>query len=138
MAVLNKNQEAFANAFVKRGNLARAWYEISGKTEAEVPLAQASKYGSRLMAASGVEERIAEIRDMHAKEHGVTVASISAQYDEDRKFARESGNASAAVSATTGKAKLYGLLVDKKDVAVAMRPEDARAIVESFVQRVQQ
>ena len=38
------------------------------------------------------------------------------EFDEDRALARELGQAGAAVSALTLKAKLAGLIVDKKEV----------------------
>jgi hypothetical protein len=48
----------------------------------------------------------------------VTIEAIAAQLDEDRQLAHEKGQASAAVAASMGKAKLYGYLIDRSDVQV--------------------
>ena len=45
----------------------------------------------------------------------VTVETISAQLDEDRAFAMQVKQAGPALSATVAKAKLHGLIVDRKE-----------------------
>ena len=47
---------------------------------------------------------------------GVTIDSISRDLDEDRKLAHRIGQAGAAVSATSAKAKLHGLMTEKHEV----------------------
>ncbi len=46
---------------------------------------------------------------------GVTRETIAAQLDEDRQLAREVGQAGAAVAASTAKAKLFGLMLDRHE-----------------------
>ena len=46
----------------------------------------------------------------------MTIDTIAAQLDADRELAYRQKNPSAAVSATVGKAKLFGLMVDRQSV----------------------
>jgi len=56
-----------------------------------------------------IAARIDELQTEHRKRHDITVARIIKMYLEDRELAHQLGNPSAAVSATTGLARLYGL-----------------------------
>ena len=53
---------------------------------------------------------------MHQQRHQITIDSLSNQLDEDRDFARQNGHSAAAVSATMGKARLFGLLRDRSEI----------------------
>ena len=68
-----------------------------------------------------------------AQATGVTMNDIIRQLDEDRAMAREKGQASAMVSATMGKAKVLGLVVDKSEHAMKsiddMTEDELRALV---------
>lgn len=65
----------------------------------------------------------------------VTVESLSAELDEARALALGERQASAAVAATTAKAKLHGLMVDRQekgapgDFASAASASDVLALV---------
>ncbi|HCY12971.1 MAG TPA: hypothetical protein DG414_03935 [Gammaproteobacteria bacterium] len=65
---------------------------------------------------AGVGARIEQLQEKAARRHGVTMDSISVELDENRMMALEERAPAAAVQATMGKAKLHGLLVDKKEV----------------------
>lgn len=62
-----------------------------------------------------------------------TVETIAAQLDEDRAFAREAGQSAAAVTATVAKAKLLGLMIDRKESG---QPGDFTAMDEQAVREV--
>ena len=52
----------------------------------------------------------------HAKEQNkITLDKVVDELEEARQIAKQSGNASAMVSATLGKAKVLGLVVDKQE-----------------------
>lgn len=68
---------------------------------------------ARLFANVSITERVAELSSRAAEKAVVTVADIAAQLDEDREFARGLKQASAAVSASMGKAKVLGLVVNR-------------------------
>ena len=62
-----------------------------------------------------IAARINELRGSHQQRHEITIDVLSAQLDEDRQFARQSGNSAAAVSATMGKARLFGFLNNRPE-----------------------
>lgn len=62
-----------------------------------------------------VKARIAELNRGMAMKTRVTVDSISSQLDEDRQFAVKVDQAGPALNATIAKAKLHGLMVDRKE-----------------------
>jgi phage terminase small subunit len=72
----------------------------------------------RLSTNANVIARVAQLKAKAAEKVIVTVADIAQQLDEDREFARELENPSAAVSASMGKAKVLGLLEDKTKVDI--------------------
>jgi phage terminase small subunit len=73
---------------------------------------------TRLSANVNIDRRVKELKAKAAEKVIVTVADIAQQLDEDREFARELENPSAAVSASMGKAKVLGLLEDKTKVDI--------------------
>jgi hypothetical protein len=70
---------------------------------------------SRLKGNDKIADRVREILGKVAKKTEVTIETIAAQLDEDRSLAHAAEQAGAAVSATLGKAKLYGLLAEKHE-----------------------
>ena len=78
----------------------------------------AEQYGYQLLQKTSVAAAIAEAQAKRRERLVVTVDSISEAYDEDRKLAHSAKQASAAVSATTGKAKLHGLLRENPAVEI--------------------
>jgi hypothetical protein len=69
----------------------------------------------RLHENARVKARLAEIKREFAMSSRVTVESLSAELDEARALALGERQASAAVAATTAKAKLHGLMVDRTE-----------------------
>jgi hypothetical protein len=74
---------------------------------------------ARLKANESIRARVRELLDSSAEKATVTIATVAAQLDADRVLAHQKGQASAAVAATMGKAKLYGLLTDKVEARAA-------------------
>lgn len=106
-ALKNAKHELFAQG-VAKGMSATEAYERAGY-KPHRPSA------SRLLTNANVETRIGELKAKAAERAVVTIDDIVRQLDEDREFARKSGTAAAAVSATMGKAKVLGLIIDKND-----------------------
>ena len=73
--------------------------------------------GSENLAKPIIAEAIQKARERHTARCDVTVDSLTKEYEEARTLALETNQSSAAVSATTGKAKLHGMVTDKQDVA---------------------
>ena len=56
-----------------------------------------------------------KLQSIHAKRHNVTVDSITKELEENREIGRSEGQSAAMTAATMGKAKIHGLVTDKKE-----------------------
>jgi len=63
---------------------------------------------SRLLANSKVGARVAELQAHHLRRHDVTVDSLTEEFEDARDLAMSINQPSAAISATSGKARLHG------------------------------
>lgn len=120
----NIKHERFAQALAKGSSQADAYVKAGYKPS--------EPHASRLASDGKVSARVAELLERAANSTIETVATMASQLDEDREFARELKQASAAVAASMGKAKVLGLIVDKvqanvtnADVSDAPITEDA-------------
>jgi hypothetical protein len=75
-----------------------------------------SAKASRLSTNVKVAARLRELQEVTAAKAEVTRESILAELEEARLMAKDNGQPAAAVSASMGKAKLVGLVVDRKEV----------------------
>lgn len=69
---------------------------------------------STLRANQNISSRVAEIQGRAAERAAVTIQSLTDELEEARAMALAEKQSSAAVAATLGKAKLHGLIVEKK------------------------
>jgi hypothetical protein len=104
-ALKNARHERFAQELAKGSSQADA-YAAAGFKPSE-------QNACRLTRNDKVAARILELKEKAAEKAVVTAADIAQQLDEDRQFARELKQASAAVSASLGKAKVLGLIVNR-------------------------
>lgn len=107
---LTLNQEAFCQAYIEnKGNASEAYRTAyaTGKMKPESIHVNASK----LLADAKVALRISELQQEHRNKHDVTVSGLLEELEEARQKAlsAETPQASAAVAATMGKARLTGL-----------------------------
>lgn len=72
----------------------------------------------RALKREDVRARVAWLKAQSAERVVTTSNDIARQLDDDRGFARKNKQASAMVSATMGKAKVLGLIVDKHFVGI--------------------
>lgn len=107
----NPKHELFAQELAK-GNTAEGAYTLAG-------YAPSLKNAQRLKCSEGIRSRVEEILRVVADKAEITIHDLVQQLDEDRNFARTVNSASAAVTATMGKAKLLGFLTEKHLVAGA-------------------
>lgn len=123
---LTPKQEAFCLAYIETGNASEAYRQSydAGKMKAET----VNKRASELLGSGEITGRIAELKAAHVERHNVTIDTIREMLVEDRKLARDLETPAAAVSATMGLAKLYGLLTDKLDAKV----NEKRTVVINF------
>ncbi|MFK0687978.1 terminase small subunit [Mesorhizobium sp. IMUNJ 23033] len=116
MPELTAKQEAFAVAYVETGNGSKAYrqsHDVGADTKPETVWSNAS----RLLADSKVSARVKELQAEARALLMVSVGTLTEELEEARlKAMADDKGASAAVSATMGKAKLHGLLVDKAEL----------------------
>ncbi len=106
----NQRHERFAQELAK-GKSADEAYETAGYNRSR-------KNAHRLRTNEGIQARMRELQRPAAAAVGVTVQSILEELKEARDLAIEWEQASAAVSASMGRAKVAGLIVDKGQVSV--------------------
>ncbi len=102
----NARHEAFAQALAK-GKSATDAYAGAGYRPNR-------SHASRLAAKGNIAARIAELQQKVAKKVEVTVESLAGELEEARSLALVEKQTSAAVQATMGKAKLFGLGVENR------------------------
>lgn len=108
MGDLTANQEAFALAYVETGNAAEAYRRAYDKD----PNARDNWIyveASQLLDHPKVSLRVEAIQAEAARLSMFTIAAAFREYEEARQLALSEANPSAAVSAVTGKVKLFGL-----------------------------
>jgi hypothetical protein len=104
-ALKNARHERFAQELAK-GKSKTGAYKAAGFTGDRTA-------ACRLSTTANIARRVAELKAKAAERVIVSVADIAQQLDEDREFARELESPAAAVSATMGKAKVLGLIVNR-------------------------
>lgn len=116
---LNPRQEKFVREYVKTGNgtkaYAKAGYSASTKTQASGAGGPATNAASRLLASDSVKQAIVAHQLRTRTRHDYTVDTLLGELDEARDLARETKQPSAAVQATTVKARLLGMIVERKE-----------------------
>jgi phage terminase small subunit len=104
----NPRREKFAQELAAGHSAAEAYKRAGYKPN----------YGNciRLKGNERVAARVAEIQYGGAARAEVTIASVLGELEEARTFAKEKSNPSAMVSATMSKAKILGLIIDRREV----------------------
>lgn len=105
---LTQKQEAFALAYVETGNAAEAYrraYDVKAATQHSTIYVAASE----LMRNPKIRVRVGELQSQAAEMALYTVKQAFEEYEVARQLALQEANPSAAVSAVTGKVKLFGL-----------------------------
>mgnify|MGYP006396922529 CR=1 FL=1 len=97
----NQRHEVFAQALAKGLSQDAAYAEAGFKPHRQ--------NASRLMTNDAVRRRVNEIQSKAVKKAEITVQSLADELEEARAIALAEKQSSAAVSATMGKAKLFGL-----------------------------
>ena len=105
-ALKNARHEAFAQARAKGKSIDDAYVLAGFKAN--------RGNAARLNAYESVAVRVAELQEKAAKKVEVTVESLAGELEEARALALAEKQSSAAVSATMGKAKLFGLGVENR------------------------
>lgn len=105
----NQRHETFAQLLAK-GKTADEAYQLAG-------FKPNRGNAATLKANQSILDRVAEIQGNAAKKVGITVQSLAEELEEARGIALAEKQSSAAVSATMGKAKLFGLGVENRKLS---------------------
>jgi hypothetical protein len=115
-ALKNMRHEKFVREYLKCDfNGAEAYRRVYPQRR---PL-EARFSASRLLTSGNVKRRLAEVQMALLKKADITVDRILNEYEEARLLAVEQGKPEAMLSASEKKAKLVGLLVDRREVGNA-------------------
>ena len=123
---LTPKQEKFAQLFVhhdltKKECALRAGYKHPGMTASTL---------LHNVSYSHVQDRIAELTEAKQLKYGINFEKVSRDLQMIRDAALEDGAYGPAVQAEMGRAKLAGLLIDKKEIKVGRIDQMERAEVE--------
>ncbi|MGP9819200.1 terminase small subunit [Salinarimonas sp. NSM] len=128
-AMKNARHEAFAQAVAK------------GRTQVEAYALAGYKpndgHAARLAGNGRVRARIAELQGRAAERTAVTIESLTAELEEARALAKAQGQAGGAVAATMGKAKLHGLLVERRHHSGAVGSYDLSKLTDEELERLE-
>ncbi len=115
MSDLTPQQELFCLKYFEcKMNASEAYRQAYDCTESSFNTIRTEAY--KLKQNPYVAHMLRQLFDTQAERLNVTMDSAAAEYEEIRILARNSGDYSPAVSAITGKAKLFGLITDKSEV----------------------
>lgn len=104
----NARHEKFAHALAKGKTVTDAYTAAGYKGD--------RKAASNLWTKVDIKERVSEIQSKTVKKIEITVESLASELEEARSLALKEKQTSAAVSATMGKAKLFGLGSENRNI----------------------
>ncbi|ENI4952805.1 terminase small subunit [Proteus mirabilis] len=106
---LTVKQEKFCQAYVETGNASEA-YRMAYDTD-KMKATSINSKAYELLNNGEVTVRVAQLQQEHRTKHDITVSDLLKELEEARQKAlsAETPQASAAVAATMGKARLTGL-----------------------------
>jgi len=111
---LTPKQEQFCQSYIETGNASEA-YRRAYNAENMKP-ETINRNAKALLDDNKIATRVTYLQEQHQKRHEVTVDTLTKELDEARDLANETKSPSAAVSAITAKAKLHGLLIEKRQL----------------------
>lgn len=125
-------EEEYCKLYVQTGHKVPSYREAYGAHHQDEKTIW--RRATRIMTYPKVIKRIEELKERAMKKHDVTVESLLLELEEARKAAlnAETAQASAAVAATMGKAKITGLEKSKVELTGA----DGAALMPSRIELV--
>lgn len=115
-------QETFIQEYLENGGNKTAAYKVAYNVENTKENVINVK-ACELFKNGNVAVRLLELQQEHQKRHNVTIDSLTKELDEARDVAKEEAQPAAMTGATMGKAKLHGLITDKKELGgIAGKP----------------
>lgn len=112
---LTAKQEGFALSVAEGNSLAQAYrdnYNVGKDTKPETVWRKAVE----VMQNGKVTARLEELHSLAQEKTLITVEGLTEELEDARKVSKAEGQGAAMTSATMGKAKLHGLLIDKAEI----------------------
>jgi phage terminase small subunit len=112
---LTPKQAAFARAYVETGNASEAYrqsYEVTNPAAEWIAV-----NACQLLSDTNVRLRVQELQAAATERTLVTVESITRELEEVREAAFAAADFSPSVTAIMGKARVNGLITDKKELS---------------------
>ncbi len=113
-------EEKFALEYIERGNAAQAYLSVFGRKATRQELKDLNESPVMIRRVTALYNMRLAIMQNSCQ---VDVDLLVRELEQARQVAIHQNEASAAIAATMGKAKLHGLLVDRKEINIK-RPED--------------
>lgn len=118
---LTEKQEKFCQGVAKGLTYSDAYREAYNTEKMKSDTINNSAF--KLMKNGEITARIEELKKRALKRYDLTVDDIISELEEAREIARETKTSSAMVSASMGKAKLLGMVVDNQNVKITQIPQ---------------
>ncbi|NIJ89437.1 hypothetical protein FHR49_002238 [Xanthomonas campestris] len=131
-SALTPKQQRFVAEYLKDQNAAQAAVR-TGYSEKT-----AKQAGSRLLNIPAIAAAVRAGQKRVAAKAEITVESLMAELEQARRMALKEKQPSAAVTATMGKGKLAGLLVEKRHHTGAIGTYDLSKITDDELDRLEQ
>ena len=131
---MTPKQEQFARLYVETGNASEAYRQAYSTDNMKPETVTNEAY--KLLQAPDISAMVDDLKAEARQRHAVTVDDLLHELEQARAaaLAAPTPQSSAAVSATMGKAKMLGLLVDKAEIkAEAEIQEKPQSRVEAIV-----
>ena len=132
---MTPKQEHFARLYVETGNASEAYRQAYNAENMKPETVTNEAY--KLLQSPDISAMVDDLKAEARQRHRVTVDDLLHELEQARAaaLAAPTPQSSAAVSATMGKAKMLGLLVDKAEIkAEAEMQEKPRSYVSSIVE----
>ena len=113
---MTPKQEQFARLYVKTGNASEAYRQAYNTDNMKPETVTNEAY--KLLQDPDISAMVDDLKAEARQRHAVTVGDLLSELEQARAaaLAAPTPQSSAAVSATMGKAKMLGLLVDKAEI----------------------
>jgi terminase, small subunit len=113
---MTPKQEQFARLYVETGNASEAYRQAYNTDNMKPETVTNEAY--KLLQAPDISAMVDGLKEEARQRHAVTVGDLLHELEQARAaaLAAPTPQSSAAVSATMGKAKMLGLLVDKAEI----------------------
>ena len=122
----NDRQKHFARVYIETQNAAEAFRQAYNDS---LPSAETARKAKKVKESVGVQAEIRRLRAEIDRKFMVSIADLTKELDENRLLARELGKPEAMNAATMGKAKLHGLITDKRETKHGMADEFIEAML---------